>query len=124
MNKKNVLAIEGNTMIDAAKTAYQMDTLDGLIGENAAYCYSLASLVDNGYFDKNGDDYNGSVQITPNGDNGYTYKFWISNKSYSFNGNKDQITNSPGVSEGATGKDADTSYKKASDNCGKAEQSS
>lgn len=121
--KKNVLAIEGNTLVDAAKTAYQMDTLEGTINVTGSgeYCYSLEELVSNGYFEKSGDDYQGSVLISPIiGKNGYTYKFWISNKSYSFNG-KDKS----GVTEGATGNNADSNYTPASKDCnGKKSKSS
>lgn len=109
--KKSVLAVEGNTLVDAAKTAYQMGVLDGEI-ENASKsaCFSLTYLNNEGYFDKGLDQgYNGSVLVTASSDGKtYSYKFWISDKSYS-------ITEAP---EAATGSKADATRQQASETCG------
>ena len=79
--RKNVLAIEAQTLIDSAKSAYQIDLLDGTIGE-VATCYPLKWLKDKGYYEKNDNDYSGSVLIKPTSTGSPEYTVWISNKSY------------------------------------------
>lgn len=104
--RKNVLAVEGNTMVDVSKTAYQLAVLEGDITTGSA-CFSLAYLYNQNYFDKGAKDgYTGSVLVTES-DGKYTYNFWISNGSYLLDG----------VESGATGKKA-TDGDKASENCG------
>lgn len=108
--RKNVLAVEANTLIDSAKTAYQMDLLEGDNFQDNGHCYSLDELKKNGYFEKNDDKYHGSVLIRATG-NSYDYKVWISNGSY----RNDDQTN--GNSLGITGKNIERSTDFASDNC-------
>lgn len=111
--KKSVLAVEGNTLVDAAKTAYQMGILDGEIANaSKSACFSLTYLNSEGYFDKGSKEgYNGSVLVTASDDaKTYSYKFWISDKSYSFTG----------VNEAATGSKADATRNPASETCGMA----
>ena len=111
--RKNVLAVEANTLIDSAKTAYQIDMLEGGIADTGK-CYSLAELKNNGYFEKNDDNYHGSVQITPSSSSSsYTYKVWISNGSYR---NSNQ---SAGNDLGINGIIIERSTSQASDDCGK-----
>lgn len=107
--RKNVLAVEGNTLVDGAKTAYQLAVLNGDITTGAA-CFSLEYLYKEGYFDKGPDSnpkYTGSVLIEPDA-NGkiYTYHFWISNSSYALKN----------AESGATGKVAENG-ESASENC-------
>ncbi len=83
--RKNVLAVEGNTLVESAKTAYQLAVLNGEVTTEPA-CFSLAYLYKEAYFDKgpqSNPKYTGSVLITPD-ESGkiYTYKYWISNSSY------------------------------------------
>ena len=112
--RKNVLAVEGNTLVDGAKTAYQLAVLNGDITNNAA-CFSIAYLYNEGYFDKgpsSNSGYFGSVLIEPDA-NGkiYTYTFWISNGSY-------MLEN---AASGATGKVAtnhDATKETALNSCG------
>ena len=83
--RKNVLASEGNILVDTAKTAYQLAVLDGSVTTGSA-CFSLAYLFNQGLFDKgptSSPKYTGSVLVTPaNGGKSYSYTFWISNSSY------------------------------------------
>ncbi len=82
--RKRVLAIEGNTLIDGAKNAYQFAILDGKITTGSA-CFSLNYLYTEGLFSKGtGDGYNGSVLVEPDASNDkiFNYHFWISNKNY------------------------------------------
>ena len=88
--RKNALAIEGNTLINAAKNAYQAAILDGFSGNTTA-CFSLGYLYKEGLFSKGPGEkeggYSGSVKITPNStDKNVTYEFWISNGSYVVHG--------------------------------------
>lgn len=105
--KKNALALEGNTLITAAKNAYQMAILNGYNSTTGA-CFSLKFLKDNNYFDKASETYTGSVAVIVNdGGKSYDYEFWISNGNYKIEQKK----------TGATGKEAEVGDK-ASDVCG------
>ena len=80
--RKNVLAVEGNTLVDSAKTAYQLAVLNGDITTGNA-CFSLGYLYNQNFFDKGeADKYTGSVLVTESSgkDN---YIFFINfHKSY------------------------------------------
>ena len=108
--RKNVLAVEGETLISSAKTAYQVDVMNGEFDSNTTVCYSLNDLKNQGYYDKGDDKYHGSVLVTPSGTQ-YTYKVWISNNVVFLN--KDGGHTSGNVK----GKDADVGKTAASDNC-------
>ncbi len=105
--RKNALAIEGNTLINAAKNAYQSAILEGDITTGAA-CFDLQYLYKEGLFSKGSTDkYTGSVLVSPDSTGKkVTYKFWISNGSFVIDG-KDA---------GATGKEA-TNGTSASTTC-------
>lgn len=108
--RKNVLAIEGNDMVNAAKTAYQLAVLEE--GITGSACFSMKYIYDHGLFEKgSGDDnYHGSVLIEPDSTGlHYTYTFWISNGKYS--------TGANGVKVGGTGKSFTKSTSEASSNC-------
>lgn len=108
--RKNALAIEGNELIDAARSAYQNAILDGKITTGSA-CFSLDYLYKEGLFSKGAKDhYSGSVLVKPNG-NQVTYTFWIGNGSYTITG--DTGTTGASASEGAA----------ASSDCGNEEVS-
>lgn len=110
--RKNVLAVEGNSLVDGAKTAYQLAVLNGEITTGTA-CFSLTYLNNEGFFDKGPDSdpsYSGSVLVTPDAaGKKYTYKFWISNSSFTF----------VNVEYGATGSSASNGAT-ASETCGDA----
>jgi len=119
--KKNVLGIEGNTLVDATKTAYQMEVLDGRIQTvTSSACFSLTYLYQEGYFDKMSTsdssaglhgNYSGSVLVETSDGIHYNYKFWISNGNYSISD----------ADAGATGKGAEVTTAPASSTCGKTE---
>lgn len=110
--RKSALAIEGNELINAAKSAYQLDILENKVKSGSA-CYSLETLFQDGYYSKGGDEkdggYTGSVLVTSNGTK-VSYKFWIGNGSFVF----------AGADAGATGSAAETdvSGKGADHFCG------
>ena len=108
--RKNVLAVEGNTLVDGAKTAYQLAVLNGEITTGSA-CFSLTYLYNEGFFDKGPSSnpaYSGSVLVEPSNEGKqFTYTFWISNSSYTI-GNAEY---------GATGKVASNGAS-ASETCG------
>ncbi len=104
--RKNALALEGSTLIDAAKTAYQIDILnDGITGSK---CYNLEELYKEGYFSKgkDKDGYTGSVLVDTSNEKIIEYTFWISNGKY--------VVSGPA---GTTGKNA-TAGTEASKCCG------
>ncbi len=106
--RKNALAIEGNTLINSAKNAYQSAILEGSITTGSA-CFSLEYLYKEGLFSKgkDKDGYTGSVLVSPDGSGKIvTYKFWISNGSYVVSGET-----------GTTGSGA-TNGTSASEDCG------
>ena len=104
--RKNVLALEGNTLVDSAKNAYQLAVLNGDITTGSA-CFSLAYLYNQNFFDKGAaDKYTGSVLVTETSGK-FSYNFWVSNGSY-------KIEN---AASGATGKVA-VDGATAAENCG------
>ena len=108
--RKNVLAIEGNTAVDVAKTAYQMAVLEE--GITGSACFSLKYLYDQGWFEKGSgkDNYNGSVLVEPKSGGQYTYKFWISNGKYI-------TTNAEGADSGSTGNALQKGENAAASDC-------
>ena len=119
--KKNVLAVEGNTMVDSAKLAYQQAQLNSeLEGGIGNVCFELQYLYENGFFDKsNSDSYNGSVEVIP-GNNGktFSYKFWISNGSLKLDAAESEAGKvGSGVDVGASGKSVVVDNSQASDDC-------
>jgi prepilin-type N-terminal cleavage/methylation domain-containing protein len=81
--RKNVLAVEGASAIDAAKEAYQLAVLEGNVTTGDA-CFSLQYLYDEGYYSKGSadDKYQGSVLVSTTDGKVYTYKYWISDGNY------------------------------------------
>ncbi|NMA50685.1 MAG: prepilin-type N-terminal cleavage/methylation domain-containing protein [Mollicutes bacterium] len=88
-SRKSALGVEGLAAVDAAKHAYQMEVMNESFKSTDSVCFNLAYLKSQDYFDKGtgatGDGYTGSVLVTYSGGN-YTYKFWISNGTYIFEG--------------------------------------
>lgn len=81
--RRNALAIEGNTLVNSAKNAYQNGILENEI-TTGEICFSLDTLYADGLFSKGSKDgYTGSVLVSPDSEGKIvTYKFWISNGSY------------------------------------------
>lgn len=105
--RKNALGIEGNKLIEAGKSAYQMAILDGKV-TNGSACFSLEYLFNQQYFPKGpSDKYSGSVLVAVDSNKKVSYTFWISNGSYVFD-------NAKSGTVGSAGKDG----AKASENCG------
>ncbi len=85
--RKNALAIEGNTLINSAKNAYQSAILEGQITTGSA-CFSLEYLYKEGLFSKGSSEhYTGSVLGAPDSTGKIVnYTFWISNGSFVVSG--------------------------------------
>ena len=88
--RKGALGEEGLALINAAERAYQLEQMKttSKIKATSSACFSLNWLNVNQYFDKGaGNDYHGSVLISyDTTKKTYTYKFWISNGTYVFDG--------------------------------------
>ena len=86
--RKGALGEEGLNLVEAAKKAHQLEQMKATskIKATSTVCMTLGYLNKNNYFEKGSSaGYDGSVLITyANGK--YTYKFWITNGTYSFNG--------------------------------------
>lgn len=85
--RKSSLAIEGGYLVDAARTAYNLEILQPGFAESNSVCYTLQYLYEDGDYDKGKDQgYYGSVLVTKNASNSniLEYKFWISNGSFAY----------------------------------------
>lgn len=84
--RKQVLAMEANTLVTAAQTLYVQNSA------STSVCYSYEELIASGLIDKDDESYTGSISIEV-GDNGnYTYKIWLSNGQYIVNGITPDVT--------------------------------
>lgn len=84
--RKQVLAMEANTLVTAAQTLYVQNSA------SISVCYSYEELIASGLIDKDDESYTGSISIEV-GDNGnYTYKIWLSNGQYIVNGITPDVT--------------------------------
>ncbi len=84
--RKQVLALEANTLVTAAQTLYV---------QNSSYdseCFSYEELISAGLIEKEDDSYTGSISIDRNENGGYSYKIWLSNGQYIINGLAPDIT--------------------------------
>ena len=108
--RKNALAIEGNTLITAAKNAYQMAILNAEVTGTEQVCFALSSLKSSGYFEKADSKYKGSVLLKPDAKGVITYKFWISNGSY-------VISNADTGATGSSANPISQTNPEASENC-------
>ena len=83
-SRKGALENEGIALSNAAKTAFQAEQLNAnsAIKATSTVCFDLEYLYNQKYYEKgDAQGYTGSVLVTyANGD--YTYKIWISNKTY------------------------------------------
>ena len=88
--KKTSLSNEALAFVDAAKLAHDMEIYpDSKLGlrEKASYCFSMQFLKENNYYEKEDNNYYGSVYIDfDETNNKYNYTFWISNNDYHISG--------------------------------------
>lgn len=99
--RKQVLAMEANTLVKAAQTLYVQNN-----SGNSA-CYSYDELINSGLIEKDDENYMGSISIEVGEDGNYTYKIWLSNGQYMING----------VSPDVTSDDVEASADSASTTC-------
>ena len=99
--RKQVLAMEANTLVKAAQTLYVQNN-----SGNSA-CYSYDELINSGLIEKDDENYTGSISIEVGEDGNYTYKIWLSNGQYMING----------VSPDVTSDDVEASADSASTTC-------
>ncbi len=86
-SRKGALGTEGLGAVDGAKTAYQVEQMNGSFTSTSSVCFDLRYLNSKGYFEKGtgSDNYTGSVLVTYEpSTSSYTYTFWISNGTYVF----------------------------------------
>lgn len=99
--RKQVLAMEANTLVKAAQTLYVQNN-----SGNSA-CYSYDELINSGLIEKDDENYTGSISIEVGEDGNYTYNIWLSNGQYMING----------VSPDVTSDDVEASADSASTTC-------
>ncbi len=99
--KKQVLAMEANTLVTAAQTLYVQEN------SSSTKCYTYDEIINSGLIEKNDDAYTGSISITVDESGNYTYKIWLSNGQYMING----------VSPDVTSDDVEASADSASTTC-------
>ena len=99
--RKQVLAMEANTLVKAAQTLYVQNN-----SGNSA-CYSYDELINSRLIEKDDENYTGSISIEVGEDGNYTYKIWLSNGQYMING----------VSPDVTSDDVEASADSASTTC-------
>ena len=97
--RRNALAIEANSAIQAAQSYFTAGNLMGgdtlPVGDNADKCISISDLIKAGFYDADIETYEGSVQVTRSG-NLLLYEVWIHNGEYQVVGagvDKDTNTN-------------------------------
>ena len=84
--RKQVLAMEANTLVKAAQTLYIQDN------SSTSACYSYEELLNSGLIEKDDESYTGSISINVDEDGNYTYKIWLSNGQYMVNGVTPDVT--------------------------------
>ena len=112
---QRALGTEGLALIDAAKTAYQMEQMKtgGSVTAARNACFDMQWLKDQGYYTKGtAEGYAGSVYISSPSSTTPTYTFWISNGTYAYT----KVTSTE-YSQQAEAKSA-ASTANASDKCG------
>ena len=100
--KKQVLAMEANTLVKAAQTLYVQNS------SSSSACYTYDELMNSGLIEKDDDSYRGSISIEVDGNGKYTYKIWLSNGQYMING----------ITPDVTSDDVEASAENASTTCG------
>ena len=100
--RKQVLAMEANTLVTAAQTLYVQNNASG------SACYTYDELINSGLIEKDDESYTGSISIEVDGSGNYSYKIWLSNGQYIVNG----------VSPDVTSDNVEASAESASTVCG------
>ena len=100
--RKQVLAMEANTLVTAAQTLYVQNNASG------SACYTYDELINSGLIEKDDESYTGSISIVVDGSGNYSYKIWLSNGQYIVNG----------VSPDVTSDNVEASAESASTVCG------
>ena len=99
--RKQVLAMEANTLVTAAQTLYVQNN------SSSSECYTYAELIDSGLIEKDDENYTGSISIEVGENGNYTYHIWLSNGQYMING----------VTPDVTSDDVEASAEAASTTC-------
>ena len=84
--KKQVLAMEANSLVKAAQTLYIQD------GSSNSKCYTYEEIINSGLIEKNDDAYTGSISIEKDESGNYVYKIWLSNGQYMISGITPDVT--------------------------------
>ena len=82
--RRNALAIEANSAIQAAQSYFTAGNLmggDTLPVGDTPKCISISDLIKAGFYDADIETYEGSVQVTRSG-NLFLYEVWIHNGEY------------------------------------------
>ncbi len=99
--KKQVLAMEANSLVRAAQILYVQES------SSSSTCYSYDEIINAGLIEKDDDAYTGSISIEVDSDGNYAYKIWLSNGQYIVDGASPDITSD----------DVETSAADASTTC-------
>ena len=99
--KKQVLAMEANSLVKAAQTLFIQEN------SSTSKCYTYEEIINSGLIEKNDDAYTGSISIEVGEDGNYSYRIWLSNGQYMING----------ISPDITSDDVETSADDASTTC-------
>lgn len=99
--KKQVLAMEANSLVKAAQTLYIQEN------SSSSKCYTYDEIISSGLIEKNDENYTGSISIEVDESGNYTYKIWLSNGQYMIKGVKPDVTSD----------DVETSAENASTVC-------
>ena len=84
--KKQVLAMEANTLVRAAQTLYVRES------SSSSTCYTYDELIDADLIEKDDEAYTGSISIEVDSEGDYSYKIWLSNGQYIINGVTPDVT--------------------------------
>ena len=99
--RKQVLALEANTLVTVAQTLYVQNN------SSDSACFSYEELLNAGLIEKEDESYTGSISIERSSDGGYSYKIWLSNGQYIING----------ITPDVTSDDVEASAENASTTC-------
>ena len=104
--RKGALGEEGLNLVEAAKKAHQLEQMKATskIKATSNVCFTLGYLNSNNYFEKGSSaGYYGSVYILYDSKTkAYTYKFWITNGTYYFDGMSDTAYDYEQAKDGST----------------------
>ena len=84
--KKQVLAMEANSLVKAAQTLYIQEN------SSSSKCYTYDEIISSDLIEKNDENYTGSISIEVDSSGNYTYKIWLSNGQYMIKGVKPDVT--------------------------------